>query len=84
MALKGSKRDCFLFGRWFLSNKSVEASDSIGVDLVGLVKTNTKRLCKAMIEESTKDQPGRSYIVLRSKHMAPRERPLLAIGYKYN
>ena len=40
-ALKGSKRDCFLFDSWFLSNKSAEEASSIGVDLIGMVKTNT-------------------------------------------
>ena len=42
MVLKGSTRDCFLFGSCFLSNKSAEASASIGVDLISMVKTNTK------------------------------------------
>ena len=61
----------FLFSSWFLSKKAAEAAASIGVDLIGMVKTNTKRFCKAMIEGLTKDWSGRSYIVLGSKHMVP-------------
>ena len=49
-----------------------------------MVKTNTNGFCKATIEGLTKDWPGGSCIVLRSKPMIPGERPLLAIGYKYN
>ena len=41
-SLKGSTRDCFLFESWFLLKKSAEAATSIGVDLIGMVKTNTK------------------------------------------
>ena len=36
------------------------------------------------IEKLTKDWPGGSYLVLRSKPMVPRDRPLIAIGYSYN
>ena len=63
--------------------KAAEEAASIGVDLIGVVKTNTKVFCKATIEGLTKGCPGGSYIVLRSKHMVPGERPLLDIGYKY-
>ena len=70
-ALKLSTRDCFLLNSWFLSKKEAEASTSIGVDLIGMAKINTK----------TKDQPGGFYIVLRSKPMVTGERRLLAIGY---
>ena len=54
-------------------------------ELIGMVKTNTKGFCKETIEKLTKYWPGGcSYLVLRSKHMVPRDRPLIAIGYKYN
>ena len=46
-ALKGSTRNCFLLGSWFSSNKVEEAAASIGVDLIGMVKTNTKGFFKA-------------------------------------
>ena len=40
--LKGLTRDYFLFDSWLLSKKEAEAAASIGVDLIGMVKTNTK------------------------------------------
>ena len=82
--LNGSTRDFFLFDSWFLSKKTEGAASSIGVDFIGMVKTNTKQSCKAMIEGLTKYWPGRSYIVLRSKPIVQRERRLLAIRYKYD
>ena len=82
--LKGSTRDCFLFYSWFSSKKLAESATYIGVDLIDMVKTNTKGFFKDTIEGLTKGCPGGSYIVLRSKHMVPEERPLLAIVYKYN
>ena len=84
MSFKGSTRDVFLFDCWLLSKKSMEADTSVGVDLVGMVKTNTKAFCKAVIEGLAEDWPGGSYIVLRSNPMVPGEIPILDIGYKYN
>ena len=83
-AVKVSTRGCFLFGSWLLSKKSAGVAASIGVDFICMVKTNTKGFFKATIEGLTKDWPGGSYIVLRSKPMVPGKSPLLAIGYKYN
>ena len=74
ISLKGSTRYFFLFGSRLLPKKSAEAAASIDVDLIGMVKTNTKGFCKATIEGLTKDWPGGYYIVLRSKHMLPGER----------
>ena len=56
----------------------------LGAELIGMVKTNTKGICKETIEKLTKDWPGGSYLVLKSKHMVSRGPPLIAIGYKYN
>ena len=56
----------------------------LGAELIGMVKTNTKGFCKEIIEKLTKNWPGGSYLVLRSKPMVPGGRPLIAIGYKYN
>ena len=56
----------------------------VGAEFIGMVKTNTKVLCQETIEKLTKDWPGGSYLVLRSKHMVPGYRPIIAIGYKYN
>ena len=56
----------------------------LGAELIGMVKTNTKEFCKEKIEKLTKDWPGGSYLMLRSKPMVPGERPRISIGYKYN
>ena len=40
--LINSTRNYFLFDIWFSLRKAAEASASIGVDLIGMVKTNTK------------------------------------------
>ena len=56
----------------------------LGAEFVGMAKTNTKGFCTEKIEKLTKNWPGGSYLVLRSKPMVPGGRPLIAIGYKYN
>ena len=56
----------------------------VGAELIGMMKTNTKGLCKETIGKLTKDWPGGYYLVLRSKPIVPRDRPLIYIGYKYN
>ena len=84
MALKWSTRYCLLFDGWFSSKKAAESAAYIDVDLIGMVKTNTKRFCKDTIEGLTKYWPGRSYMVLRLNPMVKGERPLPGIGYKYN
>ena len=56
----------------------------LGAELIGMVKTNTKGFCKETIEKLTKYWPGGSYLMLRSNHMVPGDRPLVAIGYNYN
>ena len=53
-------------------------------ELVGMLKTNTKGFCKETIYKLTKDWPGGSYVMIRSKHMVPVDRSLIAIGQKYN
>ena len=55
-----------------------------GVDYCGPVKTIHKGFCLATLENLMKDWPGGSYLVLKSTPRFPGERPLLAIGYKYN
>ena len=69
--LESFNKGFFMLGSWFLSKKAVEAASSIVVDFFSMVKTNTKRFCKAMIEGLMNDWLGISYIVLRSKHMVP-------------
>ena len=82
--IRGGTKDCFLFDSWFASKKLAEAAMEVGAELIGMVKKNTKVLFKEIIENLTNDWPGSSYFVLRSKPMVPRDRPLIAIGYKYN
>ena len=74
----------FRFDRWFASKKAVEAVIEVGAKLIGMVKTNTKVFCKDTIENLKRYCPGGSYLVLGSKPMLPRYRPLIDIGYKYN
>ena len=56
----------------------------LGAELIGMVKANTKGFCKEKIEKLTKNWPGGSYVVLRSKPMVPGVWPLIAICYRYN
>ena len=55
-----------------------------GSDLVGMVKTNNKGICKETIEKLTKYCPVGYYLVLRNKPMVPKGRSLINIGYNYN
>ena len=66
---KGATRDFFLFDSWLSSNNLAEAVMEIGSILIVMVKTNTKIFYKDTIKKLTKDCPGVSYLVLRSKHM---------------
>ena len=79
-SIKGGTKDCFLFDSWFASKKAAEAAMEVGAELVGMVKKNTKGLCKETIEKLTKDWPGGSYLVLGSRPMIPGDRPLITIG----
>ena len=55
-----------------------------GVDYCGPLKTIQKGFCLATLENLMKDWRGVSYLVLKSTPRSPGERPLLAIGYKFN
>ena len=70
-SIKGGTKYCFLFDSWFDFKKAAEAAMELGVDLIGMVKTNTKGFCKETIEKLTKDWPGGSYLLLRSNPMVP-------------
>ena len=52
----------------------------VGAEFIGMVKTNTKVFCKYTIENITKDWPGSSYLVFRSKPIVTGERTLIDIG----
>ena len=64
-------KDCFIFDSWFSSKKSAEVAMEFGAELIGMVKTDSKVFCKETIVNLTKDWPGGSYLVLRSKHIIP-------------
>ena len=55
-----------------------------GVNYCRPVKTSHKGFCLATLEKLMKYCQGGSYLVLKSTPRNPGERPLLAIGYKYN
>ena len=56
----------------------------VGADIIGMVKINTKGLCKDTIENITRDCPGGYYLVMECKPMVTGDRTLIAIVYKYN
>ena len=82
-SIEGGTNDCLIFDSWFASKKAAESAMVIGAELIVMVKKNTKGFCKETIEKLTKDFPGGSYLMLRSKPMVPGNRPRIAIGYKY-
>ena len=82
--IKEGTKDCFLFDSSFASKKGEKSAMEVGAELIGMMKTNTKGLCKETIEKLTRDWPGGSYLMLRSKPMVPGDRTLIAISYKYN
>ena len=77
--LKGATKDCFLFYSWFYFKETAEAAMDVGVDRVGMVKTNTKGFCKETIGNPKKDWPGGSHLVLKRKSTVTGDRPLIAI-----
>ena len=55
-----------------------------GLDYCGPVKMSHEGFCLATLENLMNDWPGGSYIMIKSTPRAPHDRPLMAIGYKYN
>ena len=43
---KGGAKDFFLFDSWFASKKAAEAAMEFGAELIGMVKKNTKGICR--------------------------------------
>ena len=79
-----TSNDTYFAGSWLSSVKTSEKMAAAGADYCGLVKTSHKGFCLATLKELMKDWPGGSYLVLRITPIFPVDRPLLAIGYKYN
>ena len=57
-----------------------EASMDVSSNMVGMVKTNAKVLCKETIENPKKNFPGGSYLVLKINSTANKDRMIIAIG----
>ena len=68
--VKGPTKDCFLFGSLFSSKKLVKDAVYFFAVLIGMVKNNKKGFLKETIAKLTKNCPGGSYLVLKSKPMA--------------
>ena len=64
--------------------KSSEEAISEGVHYCGPVNMIHKCFCIYKLEKITKDWYGGSYLVMKSTPKVPGDRPLMAIGYKYN
>ena len=79
-----TSNDIYFADSWFSSVKTAEEMAAAGVDYCGPVKTIHKGFCLATLEKLMKDWPGGSYLFMKSNPSFPGERPLLAIGYKYN
>ena len=58
--------------------------EAAGVDYCGLAKRSHKGFCLDTLENFMKYWPGGSYLLLKITTRFPGERPILAIGYKYN
>ena len=77
---KRAMKDCFIFDSWFSSNKLEGAAMEVGAELIGMANKNTKGFYRETIDKLTKDRPGGSHLVLRSKPIVPGGRPLIATG----
>ena len=78
--IKWSTKDYFIFDSWFYSKRLVEYSMGIGTDMVGMVTTNTKGLCKDTIDNIKNDCPGASYLTPKRKYVVPGDRLIIDKG----
>ena len=67
---------------WFASVKTAEACAEYGHEFIGPVKTATRLFPKEELENTMKNWPGGTYIVLEGT--SPNGHSLISIGYKYN
>ena len=67
---------------WFGSVRAATAAWSKNMNAVYQIKSNHGLYPKQYIEETLKDAPGSTHIVLEGKH--PEGTELVAIGYRYN
>ena len=78
--LKGSMKDCFIFGSWFESKSLSDDVIDVGSEMFGMVKTNTNGFCKYTIEKLTNYWPVGYYLVLKINSVVPRYRQIIAAG----
>ena len=76
--------DTYFSESLFSGVKMVEEEMAEGIDCCGLVNTSHKGFCLSTLEKLTKEWPGGTYLVMKSIPRVPGDRPLTAIGYKYN
>jgi hypothetical protein len=72
----------FLGDSWFASVKAAEAIKELGHEFCGPVKTSHRLFPKKELEDTLKDWPGGTHLVLEAKTRKGID--LLAVGYKYN
>ena len=79
---QGGTVDTYLGDSWFASvDAAVELKKRFNANFIGVVKTNHSRYPKKWLEETMKDWPPGSHVVLETTHS---DVALFACGYKYN
>ena len=77
------RKRLFLGDSWFGSVKTCEQVEKSGNHCIMNLKTSHSRSPKKFLEDTMKDYPGGTWIVMEAK-TANTEANLLCIGYKYN
>jgi hypothetical protein len=74
--------DTFLGDSWFAGIEAAAQTKKRGLGhFIGIIKTNHGGFPKKYLEETMKDWPPGSHLVLEGTYL---DVPLLAVGYKYN
>lgn len=68
---------------WFGSVRAANEASKREMNAVLQIKSNHSLFPKDFIQESIKDAPGGSHIVLKTKHLDG-DNDLVAVGYRYN
>ena len=80
--LEKGQRNTYLGDSWFASVETVvELRIRFDSNFIGIIKTNHARYPKKWIEETMKEWPAGSHLVLEAEY---KEVPIVAVGYKYN
>ena len=67
---------------WFSSVRAAVAASQCNIEAIYQIKTNHRLFPKQFIEDTLKDIPGGTHVVLEGKHLDSPD--LIAIGYQYN